>query len=190
MAGRRRCSQLTRQGRDRRLFTRPAPAGPSRVWRLEVVLLEYEKGAVIQTAGRRSCSSEWATNGACSAACLLAALPLVGLVPLLLRSELDPHFENYRAHFVVFGIVGGVAFILGYTAGEAASGAAMLASSCSHWLSWRPGLPGVHALGTPGSSSRRSSPASGRDPGRSSRQRLLRGGIGVRRRASRARPCG
>jgi hypothetical protein len=55
-----------------------------------------------------------------AAALLAAALPLIGLVSLLLRSELDPHFENYRAHFVVFGIVGGVAFILGYTAGEAA----------------------------------------------------------------------
>ena len=52
---------------------------------------------------------------------LAASLPLIGLVSLLLRSELDPHFENYRAHFVVFGIVGGVAFILGYTAGEAAN---------------------------------------------------------------------
>jgi adenylate cyclase len=28
---------------------------------------------------------------------------LVGLVSLLLRSQLDPHIENYRLHFVVFG---------------------------------------------------------------------------------------
>ena len=48
---------------------------------------------------------------------IAAALPLVGLVSLLLRSQLDPHFENYRAHFVVFGIVGGVAFALGFAAG-------------------------------------------------------------------------
>src|SRR5689334_16539102 len=48
------------------------------------------------------------------------ALPLVGLVSLLLRSQLDPHFENYRAHFVVFGLVGGIAFALGFAAGEAA----------------------------------------------------------------------
>ena len=54
-------------------------------------------------------------------AILAAALPLVGLASLLLRSQLDPHFENYRAHFVVFGIVGAVAFILGYAAGEAAN---------------------------------------------------------------------
>ena len=34
-----------------------------------------------------------------------AALPLVGLLSLLLRSELDPHIENYQLHFVVFGLV-------------------------------------------------------------------------------------
>jgi hypothetical protein len=33
-----------------------------------------------------------------------AALPLVGLASLLLRKQLDPHFENYQAHFVVFGV--------------------------------------------------------------------------------------
>jgi adenylate cyclase len=48
------------------------------------------------------------------------ALPLVGLISLLLRSQLDPHFENYRAHFVVFGLIGGIAFALGFAAGEAA----------------------------------------------------------------------
>src|SRR3954470_19807740 len=48
------------------------------------------------------------------------ALPLVGLISLLLRSQLDPHFENYRIHFVVFGLTGGVAFALGFAAGEAA----------------------------------------------------------------------
>src|SRR6476646_2673655 len=48
------------------------------------------------------------------------ALPLVGLVSLLLRSQLDPHLENYRAHFVVFGLAGGVAFSVGFAAGEAA----------------------------------------------------------------------
>lgn len=50
-----------------------------------------------------------------------AALPLVGLASLLLRSHLDPHIENYRAHFLVFGTVGGLAFVLGYAAGEAAN---------------------------------------------------------------------
>jgi adenylate cyclase len=51
---------------------------------------------------------------------LAFALPLVGLLSLLLRKELDPHFENYRAHFVVFSFAGGIAFGLGFAAGEAA----------------------------------------------------------------------
>ena len=50
-----------------------------------------------------------------------AALPLIGLFSLLLRSDLDPHIENYPLHFVVFGLVGAVAFGLGYAAGEAAT---------------------------------------------------------------------
>ncbi|HEY0417717.1 MAG TPA: adenylate/guanylate cyclase domain-containing protein [Gaiellaceae bacterium] len=51
---------------------------------------------------------------------LAFALPLVGFVSLLLRSQLDPHLENYRVHFLVFGLAGGVAFALGFAAGEAA----------------------------------------------------------------------
>src|SRR6187200_3245967 len=52
---------------------------------------------------------------------LAVALPLIGLISLLLRSQLDPHFENYQLHFVVFGVAGTVAFVLGYGAGEAAN---------------------------------------------------------------------
>ena len=83
------------------------------------------------------------------AAALAALLPLVGLVSLLLRSELDPHIENYRAHFVVFGFVGGVAFILGYTAGEAANrrgDARVLLLSLAFMATG--GFLGLHALGT------------------------------------------
>jgi adenylate cyclase len=78
-------------------------------------------------------------------------LPLVGLISLLLRSELDPHFENYRAHFVVFGIVGAVAFALGYTAGEAANrrgDARVLLLSLAFMATG--GFLGLHAVGTPG----------------------------------------
>ena len=85
------------------------------------------------------------------AALLIAALPLVGFVSLLLRSELDPHFENYRAHFVVFGIVGGVAFLLGYTAGEAANrrgDARVLLLSLAFMATG--GFLGLHAIGTRG----------------------------------------
>jgi class 3 adenylate cyclase len=83
------------------------------------------------------------------AAVLAALLPLVGLVSLLLRSELDPHIENYRAHFVVFGFVGGVAFILGYAAGVAANrrgDARVLLLSLAFMATG--GFLGLHALGT------------------------------------------
>jgi adenylate cyclase len=84
-------------------------------------------------------------------AVLAAVLPLVGLVSLLLRSELDPHFENYRAHFVVFGIVGGLAFVLGYAAGEAANrrgDARVLLLSLAFMATG--GFLGLHAIGTAG----------------------------------------
>jgi class 3 adenylate cyclase len=79
------------------------------------------------------------------------ALPLVGFLSLQLRSQLDPHFENYRAHFVVFGIVGGFAFILGYGAGEAANrraDARVFLLSLAFMTTG--GFLGLHALGTPG----------------------------------------
>jgi adenylate cyclase len=76
-------------------------------------------------------------------------LPLVGLVSLLLRRELDPHFENYRAHFVVFGFVGGLAVVLGFAAGEAANrrgDARVLLLSLAFMATG--GFLGLHALGT------------------------------------------
>jgi class 3 adenylate cyclase len=79
------------------------------------------------------------------------ALPLVGLASLLLRRELDPHFENYRAHFVVFGLVGVLAFVLGYTAGEAANrrgDARVLLLSLAFMATG--GFMGLHAFGTAG----------------------------------------
>jgi adenylate cyclase len=81
----------------------------------------------------------------------VVALPLVGLVSLLLRSELDPHIENYRLHFVVFGIAGAVAFALGYTAGEAANrrgDARVLLLSLAFMATG--GFLGLHAVGTQG----------------------------------------
>jgi adenylate cyclase len=82
---------------------------------------------------------------------LAGALPLIGLASLLLRSHLDPHFENYRAHFIVFGIVGAVAFVLGYNAGEAANrrGDARVLLLALAFMATG-GFLGLHALGTPG----------------------------------------
>jgi class 3 adenylate cyclase len=93
-----------------------------------------------------------ARRGALAAGSLVVAvLPLVGLASLLLRSRLDPHIENYRLHFVVFGIVGATAFLLGYAAGEAANrrgDARVLLLSLAFMATG--GFLGVHALGTPG----------------------------------------
>jgi class 3 adenylate cyclase len=82
---------------------------------------------------------------------LAAALPLIGLFSLLLRSQLDPHLENYRLHFVLFGLVGTFAFVLGYGAGEAArrrGDARVLLLSLAFMATG--GFMGLHALGTPG----------------------------------------
>ena len=84
-------------------------------------------------------------------ALLAAALPLVGLVSLLLRSQLDPHIENYRLPFVLFGLVGTVALALAFTAGEAANrrgDARVLLLSLAFMTTG--GFMGLHALGTPG----------------------------------------
>src|SRR4051812_40107720 len=81
---------------------------------------------------------------------LAGVLPLVGLVSLLLRSELDPHLENYRLHFVLFGLVGAVAFALGYAAGEAANrrgDARVLLLSLAFMATG--GFLFLHAIGTP-----------------------------------------
>jgi hypothetical protein len=106
---------------------------------------ERPKGMSLGADGRR------ARVGAVVAGGLVAAaLPLVGLASLLLRSRLDPHIENYPLHFVVFGIVGATAFLLGYAAGEAANrrgDARVLLLSLAFMATG--GFLGLHALGTP-----------------------------------------
>ena len=84
------------------------------------------------------------------AGAVLVTLPLVGLVSLLLRSHLDPHFENYRLHFLVFGFAGTLALVLGYAAGEAANrrhDARVFLLSLAFMATG--GFLGLHALGTP-----------------------------------------
>src|SRR5436190_6453418 len=86
-----------------------------------------------------------------TAGVVAAALPLIGLVSLLLRSQLDPHLENYRLHFVLFGLVGGLAFVLGYAAGESANrrgDARVLLLSLAFMATG--GFMSLHALGTAG----------------------------------------
>ncbi|MFZ1992800.1 MAG: adenylate/guanylate cyclase domain-containing protein [Solirubrobacteraceae bacterium] len=79
------------------------------------------------------------------------ALPLIGLVSLLLRSQLDPHWENPKVHFVVFAAVGTLAFALAFFAGEAATrrgDARVLLISLAFLATG--GFLGLHAVGTPG----------------------------------------
>ena len=82
---------------------------------------------------------------------LAVTLPLVGLVSLLLREQLDPQLHNHQAHFLIFGVVGGVAFALGYAAGEAANrrgDARVLLLSLAFMATG--GFMGLHAFGTAG----------------------------------------
>ncbi len=82
---------------------------------------------------------------------LAVTLPLVGFISLLLREQLDPQLHNHQAHFVIFGLVGGVAFALGYAAGEAANrrgDARVLLLSLAFMATG--GFMGLHAFGTAG----------------------------------------
>src|ERR687885_607389 len=82
---------------------------------------------------------------------LALTLPLAGLVSLLLRSRLDPHWTNPRVHFVLFLSVGAVDFALAYAAGDAArrrGDARVLLISLAFLATG--GFLGLHAIGTPG----------------------------------------
>ena len=81
---------------------------------------------------------------------LAAALPLVGLLSLLLKSKLDPNWTNHQVHFVLFLAVGAGLLVLAYTAGEAADrrGDARVLLISLAFLSTGTFL-GLHALGTP-----------------------------------------
>jgi adenylate cyclase len=82
---------------------------------------------------------------------LAAALPLVGLISLLLREQLDPDWFNHRVHFTVFLAVGVGVFVLAYAAGGAANrrgDARVLLISLAFLATG--GFLGLHALGTAG----------------------------------------
>jgi class 3 adenylate cyclase len=78
-------------------------------------------------------------------------LPLIGLISLLLRSQLDPHLEDHKVHFVVFLSAGVLVFALAYAAQEAANrrgDARVLLISLAFLATG--GFLALHALGTPG----------------------------------------
>jgi class 3 adenylate cyclase len=80
-----------------------------------------------------------------------STLPLLGLVSLFLRRQLDPAWDSPRLHFVLFLAVGGGAFILAYLAGQAADrrGDARVFLLSLAFLATG-GFLAVHAAGTPG----------------------------------------
>src|SRR3954463_15023240 len=82
---------------------------------------------------------------------LVALLPLIGLASLLLRSRLDPHWDNHRVHFLLFLAVGLVDFALAAAAGQAArrrGDARVLLISLAFLAT--AGFLALHAIGTPG----------------------------------------
>jgi class 3 adenylate cyclase len=87
-----------------------------------------------------------------SAAWIVAlSLPLVGLVSLFLRRQLDPQWDNPRIHFALFMTVGWAAVVLAYFAGDAAErrgDARVLLLSLAFLVTG--GFLAVHALGSPG----------------------------------------
>src|SRR3954471_16471345 len=100
-------------------------------------------------AHERGLSAEARSKAAIALAAFACALPLVGLISLLLRKQLDPHIENYSAHFLIFGLTGGLAFAIGFAAGEAAerrSDARVLLLSLAFMTTG--GFMLLHALGT------------------------------------------
>ena len=79
------------------------------------------------------------------------ALPIIGFVSLLERSNLDPEWTSARLHFVLFLAVGLGACVLAYIAGQAADrrgDARVLLLSTAFLVTG--GFLAVHALGTPG----------------------------------------
>ena len=82
---------------------------------------------------------------------LAAALPLVGLVSLLLRDQLDLDWSNHAVHFSLFLTVGLGVFVLAYVAGEAANrrgDARVLLISLAFLATG--GFLSLHAVGTAG----------------------------------------
>jgi adenylate cyclase len=82
---------------------------------------------------------------------IAASLPLIGLVSLLWRSELDARVEHPRIHFMLLLAVGAVDFVLAYATGVAAErrgDARVLLISLAFLATG--GFLGLHAIGTQG----------------------------------------
>jgi class 3 adenylate cyclase len=80
-----------------------------------------------------------------------SSLPLIGLVSLFLRRQLDPRWDTPRVHFAVFMTVGWAAIVLSHLAGDAAErrgDARVYLLSLAFLVTG--GFLAVHALGSPG----------------------------------------
>ena len=108
--------------------------------------LRLPRATLAPSDGRRHRSAlavaAWAVAG---------TLPLVGLVSLVLREQLDPNWSNPQVHFTVFLTVGVGVSLLAYAAGEAANrrGDARVLMISLAFLATG-GFLGLHALGTAG----------------------------------------
>jgi class 3 adenylate cyclase len=76
---------------------------------------------------------------------------MIGLASLLLRSRIDPAWDNHRLHFVLFLVIGSAVVILSYAAGTAAErrGDARVFLLSLGFLATG-GFLTLHAIGTPG----------------------------------------
>jgi adenylate cyclase len=82
---------------------------------------------------------------------LAAVLPLAGLVLLLVRPELDLHWEHHPSHFWLVLVTAGVSVVLAYVTNVAAGryrDARLVLISLAFLAS--AGFLGLHALATPG----------------------------------------
>jgi class 3 adenylate cyclase len=80
-----------------------------------------------------------------------SSLPMIGLMSLFLRRQLDPPWESPRLHFALFMSIGWAAIILAHLAGDAAErrgDARVYLLSLAFLVTG--GFLAVHALGSPG----------------------------------------
>jgi class 3 adenylate cyclase len=112
---------------------------------MSTIELHLSRAAVAWRPGRRRSAL------VIGASMLAAVLPLVGLISLLLREQLDWDWSNHRVHFTAFLAVGVGVFVLAYAAGGAANrrgDARVLLISLAFLATG--GFLGLHALGTHG----------------------------------------
>jgi class 3 adenylate cyclase len=102
------------------------------------------------TSSREGARVRWSKISVAAAWSLAAALPLIGLASLLLRSHLDPAWDNHRVHFALFLAIGIAVVGLALATGDAAErrGDARVFLLSLAFLTTG-GFLALHAVGTP-----------------------------------------